>query len=225
MIEALRVSSCQELIPDGFDESISSFHFSQKVNVCLICIMLRFGAGFKDYSKKCLNRNDEIENVSTGRRFLKTQIEIFGGGSKSVDQEISEKTSDMFTLWFERIFLQTQKTHAKSEMCARENGKLKKLVFRKCRNVSTAACNVSTAQTQNVSTAPLQPDVDFVEALRLELGALEVKRTGAALLPDQSRHPVEVLQKVVEVVVVVDGPNPGPRPQSRACGRGYQSTP
>ena len=130
MIEALRVSSCQELIPDGFDESISSFHFSQKVNVGLICIMLRLDAGVKDYSKKNVStKNDEIENVSTGRRFLKTQIEIFGGGSKGLDQKVSEKTSDMFTLWFDRICLQTQKTHAKSEMCARENGKVKKLVF------------------------------------------------------------------------------------------------
>ena len=90
-----------------------------------------FLLGLKDYSKKNVStKNDEIENVSTDRRFLKTQIEIFGGGSKSVDQKVSEKTSDMFTLWFDRICLQTQKTHAKSEMCARENGKVKKLVFR-----------------------------------------------------------------------------------------------
>ncbi len=75
--------------------------------------------------------------------------------------------------------------------------------------MSDAACNVSTAQTQNVSTAPHQPDVDLAEALRLDLGALEVKRTPFALLPDEFRHPVAVLQKVVEVVVAVDGSDPG----------------
>ena len=75
--------------------------------------------------------------------------------------------------------------------------------------MSDAACNVSTAQTQNVSTAPHQPNVDFAEALLLELCALEVKRTGAALFPDQSRHPFAMFQKVVEVFVAVDGSDPG----------------
>ena len=83
-------------------------------------------------------KNDEIENVSTDQRFLKTQSQVFGGGPKSLDQEISEKTSDMFTLWFDRIYLQTQTTPTKPQMCAREAFENGGLVCR----MSDAACNV-----------------------------------------------------------------------------------
>ena len=63
-------------------------------------------------------KNDEIENVSTDQRFLKTQSQVFGGGPKSL-QEISEKTSDMFALWFDWVLLQTETTPTNLKMCAR----------------------------------------------------------------------------------------------------------
>ena len=84
MIEALRVSSCQELIPDGFDESISSFHFSQKVNVCLICIMLRLDAGVKDYSKKMSQpRMTKLKMSQLAEDFSKLKLKFSAADRKA----------------------------------------------------------------------------------------------------------------------------------------------